>query len=231
MITRLAGALGVAALALSFTLGHSFACPKAAETTSVGSETVTRGAVADAAVATPEILEPKGGETAPLNAAEGSVAEAAAIAPAVAAPPVEMPETAVTVIPVQRQDAGADLALTDSIEAIVGKIEPSSDGSETSILTESDVAEWKLIFDPASAPTTASDVAEWKLIFDAVSAPTAAVIEASAGAAPATIRAVEAIPAEPVEATSPASDRAPASPEIEITGAVPQHTAATEDLE
>ena len=36
-----------------------------------GSETVTGDAVADAAVAAPEISEPKGGETAPLNAAEG----------------------------------------------------------------------------------------------------------------------------------------------------------------
>jgi hypothetical protein len=194
MITRLAGALGVAALALSFSLGHSFACPKATETTSVASETVTGDAVADAAVAAPEISEPKGDEAAPLNAAEGTVAEASAMPPALAAPPVEMPETAVTIIPAQKQDDSADLALTDSIEVIVGKIEPSSDGSETSTLTESDIAEWKLIFDPASAPT-------------------AAVIEGSAGAAPATIRAAEA------------------SPEIEITGAVPQHTAATEDLE
>ena len=212
MITRLAGALGVAALALSFTLGHSFACPKATETTSVAYETVAGDALADAAVAAPEISEPKGGEAAPLNAVEGSVAEASAMPPALAVPPVEMPEIAVTIIPAQKRDDSADLALTDSIEAIVGKIEPSSDGSETSTLTESDIAEWKLIFDAASAPT-------------------AAVIEGSAGAAPATIRAAEAIPAEPVEATSPGQDGAPASPEIEITGAVPQHTAATEDLE
>src|SRR5271168_4439356 len=109
-----------------------------------------------------------------------------------------MPETATTIIPAQKQEDSADLALTASIEAIVGKIEPSSDGSETSTLTESDVAGWKLIFDAASAPT-------------------AVLIEGSAGAAPATIRAAEAIPAEPVEAPSPASDGARASPEIEIT--------------
>ena len=236
MIIRLAGALGVAVLALSFSLGNSSACSKAAE------ESVTEDTVADVGVPAPDISEPRLGEIAPSNAANESVAEASAIAPALAAPSVEMPEAAITVIPAQKQDDSADLSLAASIAAITGKIKPSPEGSEPSVLSGADIAEWKLIFDEASAPSAAvietpagaapatvasiaaiigrsepssdvnepstpefqaaagvlteSDVAEWKLIFDAASAP------AAPGTVPATIGAIEANPAETVEAWS-----------------------------
>jgi hypothetical protein len=212
MIIRLAGALGVAALAFSFSLGNSSACPKATETPAAVSESVAADRVADVGVTASAISEPKVGEIAPLTAAEGFPADASTIDSAVAAPPVEIPRTAAIVAPSQKPDDNEDLALTTSLGTIVGKTEQSSDVSETSALAESDIAEWKLIFDAASAPA-------------------AAVMEGSPGAAPATIGAAEAIPAETVEANSPVSAEKPADPEIDITGTVPQHTAATEDLE
>jgi hypothetical protein len=225
MMIKLACALGAAALAVSFTLSNYFACSEAPEITASVSESVAAGGDANGSAL--KSNEEKIEETAEATPVEASSTDASALSAvaSVAAIPVELTEAATVVVPAQKSDDNEDLAITASITSIISKIKPSSNDVATSRASKAQATFF-----------AESDIAEWKLIFDAYPAPDVAEDE-PAPISNSTIGSVDPTPLEIMETmTAAVSVQKTESQDVEITGpawepAVAEPDTAIENLE